>query len=278
VDLATITGTGPGGRIIEEDVRAATASPATPVAKGPSPRATAPAATGEDESIPLTAVRKTIAQRMSDSALNTPVAWLVVEADVTPLVALRNARKEEFEAAHGTGLTYLPFAAHAVCGALGEHPYLNASWAGDRIVLKKRINLGIAAATERGLVVPVIPDAGRLSVTGLALAISALGEKARDNKLQLADVQGGTFTLDNTGAFGSIISQPIINTGQAAIISLEAVRRHPVAVADDAIAVRSVVNLCLSFDHRILDGHQAGAFLQSVKSRLEAFAPGTSLD
>jgi 2-oxoisovalerate dehydrogenase E2 component (dihydrolipoyl transacylase) len=273
VDLAAVTGTGPGGRILEEDVRAA-----TPVAEGPSPPPAAPAATGEDESVPLTAVRKTIAQRMSDSALNTPVAWLVVEADVTGLVALRNARKEEFAAAQGTGLTYLPFAAHAVCGALAEHPYLNASWAGDHIVLKKHINLGIAAATERGLVVPVIPGADRLSVTGLALAISALGEKARDNKLQLTDVQGGTFTLDNTGAFGSIISQPIINTGQAAIISLEAVRRHPVAVADDAIAVRSIVNLCLSFDHRILDGHQAGAFLQTVRSRLEAFAPGTSLD
>jgi 2-oxoisovalerate dehydrogenase E2 component (dihydrolipoyl transacylase) len=215
---------------------------------------------------------------MTQSALGTPVAWLVVEADVTGLVALREARKEAFAKANGADLTYLAFAAHAVCGALGDHPYLNASWGEDHITLKKHINLGIAAATDRGLVVPVIHDADRFSVTGLALAISALGEKARTSKLQLNDVQGGTFTLDNTGAFGSIVSQPIVNLGQAAIISLEAVTRRVVVVGEDDIAVRSIVNLCLSFDHRILDGHQAGAFLQDVRRRLESFGPESGLD
>jgi 2-oxoisovalerate dehydrogenase E2 component (dihydrolipoyl transacylase) len=271
VDLARVGGTGPGGRIVEEDVRAAAHGAPRPAEEGPgSPT--------DGESVPLTAIRKTIAQRMSESALGTPVAWLVVEADVSGLVALRNARKEEFARTHGAGLTYLPFAAHAVCAALREHPYLNASWAGDRIVLKKRINLGIAAATDRGLVVPVIPDADQLTLAKLAINMSALGERARDNRLQLADVQGGTFTLDNTGAFGSIISQPIINLGQAAIISLETITRRPVVVDDDTIAVRSLVNLCLSFDHRVLDGHQAGAFLQDVKARLEAFGPGSALE
>ncbi len=271
VDLAAVFGTGPGGRIVEEDVREAAKRPARLVAEGLQ-------TSMDEESVPLTAIRKTIAQRMAESALGTPVAWLVVEADVTGLVALRNARKEGFRRQHGADLTYLAFAAHSVCAALRQHPYLNASWAGDRITLKKRINLGIAAATDRGLVVPVIPDADRLGVTALAVAIGDLGERARDNKLKLEDVQGGTFTLDNTGAFGSVVSQPIINLGQAAIMSLEAVTRRPAVMPDDAIAVRSVVNLCLSFDHRILDGHQAGAFLQDVKKSLEAFGPESSLD
>ena len=140
------------------------------------------------------------------------------------------------------------------------------------------MNLGIAVAAERGLVVPVVQDADRLSVTGLATAMSGLGERARTNKLTLEDVQGGTFTLDNTGAFGSVLSQPIINMGQAAIISFEAITKQARVVGEDAIAVRSVVNLCLSFDHRILDGHLAGAFLGDVKRRMEAFGPESGLD
>lgn len=267
VDLDHVSGTGPGGRIVEDDVRAAASAgaAATPVA-------------GADETVALTGVRRTIAQRMSESAFSAPTAWLAVEADVTALVALRHARREAFRERHGVDLTYLPFMAHAVSQGLKEHPYLNASWGADKIVLKKRISLGIAVATERGLLVPVVPDADRLTVAGLAEAITRLGERARDNKLTLDDVQGGTFTLDNTGAFGSIISKPIINLGQAAIITLEAITKQPRVVADDAIAVRSVVTLCLSFDHRILDGHQAGAFLNDVKGRLEAIGPETAVD
>ena len=215
---------------------------------------------------------------MAASAFSAPHAWLVVESDVTGLVALRNAHKEAFRERHGIDLTYLPFMAHAVAQSLLEHPYLNASWGEDKIILRKRINLGIAVATERGLMVPVVRDADRLSVTGLAQAMSELGEKTRNNKLQLDDVQGGTFTLDNTGAFGSVLSMPIINLGQSAIISMEAITKQPKVVGDNAIAVRSVVATCLSFDHRVLDGHQAGAFLQAVKKRLEAISPETGID
>jgi 2-oxoisovalerate dehydrogenase E2 component (dihydrolipoyl transacylase) len=272
VDLAQIAGSGPGGRIVEEDIREAKGK-ATPA------KAASPAVPGEDEeSIPLTGIRRTIAQRMSASAFSAPHAWLAVEADVTGLVALRASLKEKFREREGFDLTYLPFMAQAVSQALLEHPYLNASWAEDHIILRKRINLGIAVATERGLLVPVVHDADRLSVAGLAQAMHDLGERSRENKLKLEDVQGGTFTLDNTGAFGSMMSMPIINLGQAAIISLEMITTRPVVVGDNAIAVRSVVTLCLSFDHRILDGHQAGAFLGDVKRRLEAFGPESGID
>jgi 2-oxoisovalerate dehydrogenase E2 component (dihydrolipoyl transacylase) len=266
VDLASVEGSGSGGRIVEDDVRT--------FAEG----APAAAAGTDEEAIPVSSIRRTIARRMSESAFTAPHAWLVVEADVSDLVKLRGDEREAFRERIGVDLTYLPFAAHAVSRALPDHPYLNASWAEDQILLKKRVNLGVAVATEGGLLVPVIKDAEQLSVVGLAQAISELGEKARDKKLQLDDVQGGTFTLDNTGAFGSIVSMPIVNLGQAAIISLELITRRPAVMADGAIAVRDIVNLCLSFDHRILDGHQAGAFLGDVKSRLEAFGPGSELD
>jgi 2-oxoisovalerate dehydrogenase E2 component (dihydrolipoyl transacylase) len=279
VDLAQVQGSGPRGRVVEEDVRAfAAKGPATAVAQRPSaqPRPAA-ASTADEETVSLTGIRRTIAQRMTASAA-APHAWLVIECDVSELVKLRSAEKEAFRERHGVDLTYLPFAAHAVAQALLDHPYLNASWGEDKIVLKKRVHLGVAVASERGLIVPVVRDADRLSVTGLALAISELGEKVRANKLQLDDVQGGTFTLDNTGAFGSIVSQPIINLGQAAIISLEAITKRPAVVGGDAIGVRSLVNMCLSFDHRVLDGHQAGAFLQDVKKRMEAFGPQSGID
>jgi 2-oxoisovalerate dehydrogenase E2 component (dihydrolipoyl transacylase) len=287
VNLTQLTGSGPSGRIVEDDVRAAAsggagaAAPAT-TATPESPTEARPAPTGkpgaDEETVPVTSIRRTIAQRMTASAFSAPHAWLVVEADVTGLVALRTAQKEAFRERHGIDLTYLPFMAHAVVQSLLDHPYLNASWAEDKIILRKRVNLGIAVATDRGLLVPVVPDADRLSVTGLAQTMSELGEKTRNNKLQLDDVQGGTFTLDNTGAFGSVLSMPIINLGQSAIISMEAITKRPVIVGDNAIAVRSIVATCLSFDHRILDGHQAGAFLQAVRKRLEAISPDTGID
>ncbi len=276
VDLAQVPGSGPQGRIVEKDVRAAAERPKEAAAPAAAP---APGAVEqEEEAVPLTAIRRTIAQRMVASAFSAPHAWLAMEADVTGLVRLRGSEKEAFREREGIDLTYLPFAVQAVAQSLREHPYLNASWAEDRIVLKKRIHVGIAVATERGLIVPVVRDADRLSVVGLARAIHDLGDRARAGKLKLEDVQGGTFTVDNTGAFGSIVSMPIINQGQAAIISLEAITRRPVVVGDDAIAVRSLVNLCLSFDHRILDGAQAGAFLGSVVGRLESLGPDSKID
>lgn len=280
VDLAQITGSGPGGRIVEDDVRAFAkdgpkAAPATAVAERPAQAAAKPGA--DEEAVALTAIRKTIAQRMTQAAA-VPTAWLVIECDVTELVKLRQASKAAFKERHGVDLTYLPFAAHAVAQALLDHPYLNASWGEDKIILKKRVHLGIAVASDRGLLVPVVRDADRMSVSGLAAAMSELGEKARTNKLQLDDVQGGTFTLDNTGAFGSILSQPIINLGQSAIITFEVIQKRPAIVNGDAIAIRSVVNMGLAFDHRVLDGHQAGAFLQDVKKRMESYGPETGID
>jgi 2-oxoisovalerate dehydrogenase E2 component (dihydrolipoyl transacylase) len=278
VDLAQVQGSGPRGRVVEEDVRAFAAKGLAPaVTERPTQPRPAAASTADEEAVPLTGIRRTIAQRMTASAA-APQAWLVVECDVSELVKLRQAKKEAFRERHGVDLTYLPFAAHAVVQSLLDHPYLNASWGEDKIVLKKRVHLGIAVASERGLIVPVVRDADRLSISGLALAMAELGEKVRANKLQLDDVQGGTFTLDNTGAFGSIISQPIINLGQAAIISLEAITKRPAVVAGDAVGVRSLVNMCLSFDHRVLDGHVAGAFLQDVKKHMEAFGPDTGID
>ena len=168
----------------------------------------------------------------------------------------------------------------AVAESLRENPTLNATWGGDKIILKQRINLGLAVAAPNGLMVPVVHDADRLSVSGLAHALAALTQRARDNKLVLEDVQGGTFTLNNTGVLGSTVSQPIINYPQAAILTTEAIVKRPVVINDginDAIAIRSMMNLCMSFDHRINDGAEASRFMQAVKRRLEVIDPSASI-
>jgi len=213
---------------------------------------------------------------MSRSARTVPHAWLAVEADATRLARWRQQIKEDFRRREDADLTFLAFAVNAVAGALKEHPILNSAWSDEGIVLKAETNIGVAVAADEGLIVPVIHGADGLSIAALAKKLSDLGERARARKLTIQDVQGGTFTIDNTGAFGSIMSVPIINQPQAAILTLEAVVQRPVVV-DDAIAIRHIVNLCLSFDHRILDGAQAGAFLASVKAKMEAFGPETEL-
>jgi 2-oxoisovalerate dehydrogenase E2 component (dihydrolipoyl transacylase) len=217
-----------------------------------------------------------IAEAMVRSASQIPHAWSTVEVDVTNLVALRTQVRASFEEREGVELTYLPFIIKAVAESLREHPTLNASWGGDKIILKRRINLGIAVAASQGLIVPVIHDADRLSIAGLAATARDLTLRARQTKLTLDDVQAGTFTLNNTGALGSIVSYPIINHPQAAILTTEAIQKRPV-VRDDAIAIRSMINLCMSFDHRINDGAESGAFLQAVKSRLESMGPDTPI-
>jgi 2-oxoisovalerate dehydrogenase E2 component (dihydrolipoyl transacylase) len=210
-----------------------------------------------------------------------PHVTMCVEIDVTGVAKARAAAQAEFQAREGFELTYLPFVAKAVVDALREHPTLNAAYAeNDRgesgVVVHRQVNLGIAVALEEGLIVPVIKDADALSVAGLARAVRDLATRARSGKLSPDDVRGGTFTLNNTGAFGSIKSNPIINGGQAGIITMEAVVRRPVVVnrdGEESIAIRSVMTSCLTFDHRILDGMPAGRFMQSVKRRLEAFGP-----
>ena len=277
IDLSQVKGTGIEGRITRKDVMAFVAARGAAPAAPPSPAAPgAPMAARPGEVLRLTPTRRTIAERMSRSAQTVPHAWMAVEADVTLLARWRQQIKDDFRQREGADLTFLVFAINAVVGALKEHPVLNSSWSDDGIVLKPEINIGVAVATEEGLIVPVIHGADGLSIAALAKNLSDLGERARARKLTIQDVQGGTFTIDNTGAFGAIISVPIINYPQAAILTLEAVVPRPVVV-DDAIAIRHLVNLCISFDHRILDGVQAGAFMASVKAKMEAFGPDTEL-
>ena len=217
-----------------------------------------------------------IAEAMVRSVSQIPHAWSMVEVDVTALVALRAQIRGDFHQREGLDLSYLPFVMTAVVQSLKEHPTLNASWGGDKIILKKRVNLGIAVAAPGGLIVPVIHDADRMSTAGLALSLHDITQRARQNKLALGDVHGGTFTLNNTGALGSIVSQPIINPPQAGILTTEAIQKRAV-VRDDAIAIRSMMNLCLSFDHRINDGAESSGFLQAVKARLESVGPNTAI-
>jgi 2-oxoisovalerate dehydrogenase E2 component (dihydrolipoyl transacylase) len=224
-----------------------------------------------DERVALTPTRRTIAARMLESQQTVPPAWMVVEADVSGLVALRERRKAAFEQAERVSLTYMPFFVQAIVGALKEHPLLNSAYGDSEIVVHHQYDIGVAVAAESGLVVPVVRDADRKSITGLAHELRELGDKARARKLNIEEMRAPTFTIDNTGAFGSIVSQPIVPPGQAAIITTEAVRRELRIQDDGSFAARSVMNLCISFDHRALDGAQAGAFMQAVRRRLEAY-------
>ena len=232
----------------------------------------------ETSVVGLTAVRRTIAAHMARSASEIPAAWSMVEVDVSGLVRARAAYRAAFEDANGVPLTYMAFAAKAVAEALRENPRLNARWDGDYITLHNRVHLAIAVSTEVGLMVPVLHDADGLGVGAMATALHNLVMAARAGTLKLEDVQGGTFTLNNTGALGSVVSVPIISHPQAGILTTEAVVKRPVVIEGDAIAVRSMMNLCLTFDHRVCDGAEAGAFLGTVKAKLEAIDESVSLD
>lgn len=268
VDPARISGTGGGGRVTRQDIvahleRAASFAP-------PAPPPTQLPTELDDEILPLTRMRRTIAERMSHSKRTVPHAWTLVEVDVTNLVRFRERIKEDFRKREGVNLTYLPFVIKAAVEALREYPILNSYWDEDRIIIKRRININIAVDIDDGLVVPAVHDADQKSIVGLARAIADLATRARAGALTLQDVQGGTFTINNTGAFGSIMSAPIINSPQAAILSMETITRRPVVVGE-GIAIRSIMNLCCSLDHRVLDGAVCGRFLRSVKRRLESY-------
>lgn len=232
-----------------------------------------------DEVVALTPMRKAIAEHMARSKQTTPHAWTIVEVDMTRLVQFREKEKEDFKRREGIGLTYLPFIIQAVIKGLRQFPQLNASWSPERggIVVKRELNLGVAIDVPDGLIVPVIYRADEKSLVGLARNLNDLITRARDKKLSLADVQGGTFTVNNPGAFGSVLSYPVINQPQAGIITMEAIVKRPVVVTDaagnDSISIRSMMNMCLSFDHRVVDGAYAGRFLQFVKQRLENETP-----
>jgi 2-oxoisovalerate dehydrogenase E2 component (dihydrolipoyl transacylase) len=283
VDISEISGTGTGGRVTKKDIETyieeREAAPAA--TEAPAPEVTPEPERVEvyegDRVVELTSIRRAIASRMATSKREAPHAWSMVEADVSGLVALREGVKEEFAEREDVRLTYLPFIVKAVIEGLKEHPVLNSVWDGDRIVLRKRINIGVAVDLEEAaLIVPVIRNADELNTLGLARRIDEIVKKARSRQLSLDDVSGGTFTVNNPGSLGSVVSTPIINYPQAAILSAEAVVKRP-AVVDDAIAIRSMMNLEVSFDHRVLDGGAALRFLNAVKRRLEAYGPESDI-
>lgn len=222
------------------------------------------------QSIPVKGVRKAIAQNMVTSVTEIPHGWMMLEVDATNLVKTRNHHKNSFKENEGYNLTFFAFFVKAVAEALKSNPLLNSSWDGEEIILHKDINISIAVADEDKLYVPVIKHADEKSIKGIAREINELALKARNKQLSQEDMSGGTFTVNNTGTFGSVSSMGIINHPQAAILQVESIVKKPVVI-DDMIAIRSMVNLCISIDHRILDGVQTGRFMSQVKERIEQF-------
>lgn len=314
VDLARVAGTGLGGRITRKDVETFIASgganaapaavqaaaptvPAVPVvAEEPanqpvrssgihlsaSPQTPLIEAEGHnldarnEHFIDVTPMRNAIATKMRQSVTEIPHAWTMIEVDVTNLVVLRNKVKDEFMRREGINLTYLAFMLKAVVNAIKDYPIINSVWAVDKIIVKRDINISLSVGTEDSVMTPVIKKADQKNIAGLAREIDELTKKTRAGKLALSDMVGGTFTVNNTGSFGSILSYPIINYPQAAIVTFESIVKKPVVI-QDMIAVRSMVNLCLSLDHRILDGVICGRFLQRVKENLESYNADTKI-
>ncbi len=225
-----------------------------------------------EELVRVSAVRRQIAEHMVRSVSTSPHAWSLREVDVTRLVEYREAHRDDFQARHGFPLSYVPFFIQIVCDALLANPYLNSTWTDEGIVLKHYVNMGIAVALPDTLIVPVIKDADQKGFDDLAYALNDLATRARAKSLSLEDVQGGTFTLNNTGALGSVAGQSIINQPQAAILSTEAIKKRPVVV-DDSVVIRPIMNLTMSFDHRIIDGLAASRFLNDVQRGIEEWSP-----
>jgi len=288
LDLNAIAGSGSGGRVRKDDIlayvaqhQAAPASMPVSVAATPAPVAVAstpspvaaPYVPGEDEEvITPSRMRLAIAEHMVRSKRTSPHATAVVEVDMTNIAKWLEKNKDEFKQRNGYGISFVPFVVKAVCEGIRQFPILNSSWTpDDKIVIKKRINMGLAVATDAGLVVPTVYDADQYTLSGLAKQIANIAQKARTNKLTLQDMQNSTFVVNNTGTFGTIISIPIINQPHAGILSMNAVVKRPVVIEDDAIAVRSMMYLCLSFDHRLLDGAGSGGFMKAVREKLESY-------
>ncbi|WP_271398039.1 dihydrolipoamide acetyltransferase family protein [Salinicoccus roseus] len=284
LDLNTIEGTGFEGRITKKDVLKTieagpvTAGTQTEAAPSTDQQADPVPASGNivaGDEIPVTGVRKAVANKMVQSSQEIPHAWMMMEVDATNLVNVRNSHKSAFKEREGFNLTFFSFFVKAVAETLKEYPMLNSSWQGDKIVLNKDINISIAVAGDDKLYVPVIRNADDLSIKGIAKQVGELAALGRSHKLTQEHMAGGTFTVNNTGAFGSVQSMGIINHPQAAILQVESIVKKPVII-DDMIAVRHMVNLCLSIDHRILDGLVAGQFLKAVKERIEAYSVETT--
>ncbi|WML25674.1 dihydrolipoamide acetyltransferase family protein [Neobacillus sp. OS1-33] len=302
IDLTKVSGTGAGGRITRKDLLKLIESGTIPVAgqiveaaiepvvvqapkqeavqpvstsTTPAPAVNIPVAVGDIE-IPVTGIRKAIAANMLRSKHEAPHAWTMIEVDATNLVEYRNSLKDDFKKKEGFNLTFFAFFVKAVAQALKEYPQINSMWAGDKIIQKKDINISIAVATDDALYVPVIKQADEKTIKGIAREISELAGKVRTGKLKSDDMQGGTFTVNNTGSFGSVQSMGIINYPQAAILQVESIVKRPVVMNNGMIAVRDIVNLCMSLDHRVLDGLVCGRFLQRVKEILENTSKSTT--
>ena len=272
IDVSLLVGTGGGGRVTKRDVEAYLE---------PASASATPTGQISDEVVEPTPVRRLIAENMSRSFREIPHAWGAIEIDVTSMVEYRRANISRIQDRTGQRLTYLPIVLHHVARSLREHRMLNSSWVDGNVVLKGAINVGVAVASDQGLVVPVVHGADRLSIEETVSEMSRVVEGARAGRLTLEDVQGGTFTLNNTGALGSMLGGAIINHPQAAILTTESIVKRPVVIetssGDDAIAIRSMMNMCLSFDHRIIDGAEALAFLTDVKGRLESMSMDTDV-
>lgn len=301
IDLAEVPGTGLGGRVSKHDIMsfieqkhqapaAATAvlereeqpavratavpAPAEPPPPRPAPVSALREPGANEELIPVSPLRKMIADRMTTSLYTIPHATTMVEVDMTNVVRYRESKKDEFRLREGVPLSIVAFVVKATVEALKEHPIVNAEWAGDNIILKKDININIAVDASDGLTTPAIHHADDMSLAGLSRAIFDLATRAREKKLKIEDMQGGTFTVNNTGALGSVSGVSIINYPQAGILAAAAIVKRPVVVEQDGqdlIAVRSMMNLSMSFDHRLLDGGSASAFLNAVKHKLESW-------
>ncbi|HLI97071.1 MAG TPA: dihydrolipoamide acetyltransferase family protein [Candidatus Baltobacteraceae bacterium] len=292
IDIRTLRGSGANGRVTAEDVLTASrmgpaaavgqaiiSAPQTPQAPPKAPATPGPGGTstyGEPipgTLIPLNSARRIIAERMVESKHTAPHAWSMVEVDVTNVWKWRAREKDRFERDTGYKLTLLPFFIRAVVESLAVFPLMNAKFTAEGIFVEKDVNVGIAIGLPTNLVVPVVKNADKLSIKGIALACADLIDRARRSKLSADDLQGGTFTVNNNGANGSYASAPIINGGQAGIVTMETVVKKPVVTADDAIAIRQIMNVCLSLDHRVVDGYVASGFLADLKKRLETMGP-----
>ncbi|MGA9352100.1 MAG: 2-oxoglutarate dehydrogenase, E2 component, dihydrolipoamide succinyltransferase [Terriglobales bacterium] len=280
IDLAQVSGTGTGGRVTKQDVldfvdhrsAAPASAPAAPAPAAPRPAAPAPAAIPGDL-VPMSNMRKIIAQRMIESRRTSAHVHCMFEVDLTRIVNLRNKLKSGFEQRNGARLTFMPFFVRAAIIALQQFPIVNASLEGDNIRYHKHVNAGIAVALDWGLIVPVLKGADELNFLGLQRGITNLGERARTKKLMPADVEGATFTITNPGQFGAVFGLPIINQPNVAIMGVGGITKQPMVLTDkdgnDSIAIRSVVHLTLGYDHRIIDGAVADQFMAFVKKTLE---------
>src|SRR5438094_22608 len=275
VDLAKVTGTGLGGRVTKKDVQDYAAKVAAAPAAAPAPAA--PAKPGEgDQVVQLTRVRRLIAENMTRSKQTIPHAWQTQEVDMSGVVANRNANKGLFQNQEGFSLTYLPYVMAGTISALREHPEVNSTFNETELLVHRDINLGVSVGLEDTLLVPVVRRADGLSIAGLARALNAVAARARNKQLKADDLSGGTFTVNNSGTFGTLFSYSVINPGQAGILTMEAIVERPMAVTG-MIAIKPMMYLCFSFDHRVLDGLQAARFLTSCRKWLEAVTVETPI-